>query len=125
MICIYDRKTTKGNFNNNGLGVLNESILAEITEELNGQYYLEIEYPASSKKPIYFKEFNIIKADEQLFRIYKVEKVQDIDKRIKVYANHIYYDLANYFIEDERPTNASVKTAMQKAMIRETLFLQL
>lgn len=119
MICIYDRKTTKGNFNNNGLGVLNESILAEITEELNGQYYLEIEYPASSKKSIYFKEFNIIKADEQLFRIYKVEKVQDIDKRIKVYANHIYYDLANYFIEDERPTNASVKTAMQKAMISD------
>lgn len=119
MICIYDRKTTKGNFNNNGLGVLNESILAEVTEELNGQYYLEIEYPANSKKSIYFKEFNIIKADEQLFRIYKVEKVQDIDKRIKVYANHIYYDLANYFIEDERPTNASVKTAMQKAMISD------
>ncbi|MDU4847492.1 phage tail spike protein [Clostridium sp.] len=119
MICIYDRRTTKGNFNNNGLGVLNESILAEVTEELNGQYYLEIEYPANSKKSIYFKEFNIIKADEQLFRIYKVEKVQDIDKRIKVYANHIYYDLANYFIEDERPTNASVKTAMQKAMISD------
>ena len=119
MICIYDKKTVKGNFDNNGLGVLNELILAELTEELNGQYYLEIEYPANSKKSIYFKEFNIIKADEQLFRIYKVEKVQDIDKRIKVYANHIYYDLANYFIEDERPTNASVKTAMQKAMISD------
>lgn len=119
MICIYDKKTIKGNFDNNGLGVLNELIVAEVTEELNGQYYLEIEYPANSKKSIYFKEFNIIKADEQLFRIYKVEKVQDIDKRIKVYANHIYYDLANYFIEDERPTNASVKTAMQKAMISD------
>ena len=119
MICIYDKKNIKGNFDNNGLGVLNELIVAEVTEELNGQYYLEIEYPANSKKSIYFKEFNIIKADEQLFRIYKVEKVQDIDKRIKVYANHIYYDLANYFIEDERPTNASVKTAMQKAMISD------
>ncbi|CAH0435510.1 hypothetical protein CQ395_08720 [Clostridium neonatale] len=119
MICIYDKKTIKGNFDNNGLGVLNELIVGEVTEELNGQYYLEIEYPANSKKSIYFKEFNIIKADEQLFRIYKVEKVQDIDKRIKVYANHIYYDLANYFIEDERPTNASVKTAMQKAMISD------
>jgi len=119
LICIYDKKNIKGNFDNNGLGVLNELIVAEVTEELNGQYYLEIEYPANSKKSIYFKEFNIIKADEQLFRIYKVEKVQDIDKRIKVYANHIYYDLANYFIEDERPTNASVKTAMQKAMISD------
>ena len=27
--------------------------------------------------------------------------------------------MANYFIEDERPTNASVKTAMQKAMISD------
>ncbi|MDU2265264.1 phage tail spike protein [Clostridium celatum] len=119
MLCIYDKKTIKGNFDNNGLGVLNEPILAEVTEELNGQYYLEIEYPANSKKTIYLKEFNIIKADNQLFRIYKVEKVQSADKRVKAYANHIYYDLANYFIEDERPTNASVKTAMQKAMISD------
>ena len=119
MLCIYDKKTIKGNFDNNGLGVLNEPILAEVTEELNGQYYLEIEYPANSKKAIYLKEFNIIKADNQLFRIYKVEKVQSADKRVKAYANHIYYDLANYFIEDERPTNASVKTAMQKAMISD------
>ena len=119
MLCIYDKKTIKGNFDNNGLGVLNEPILTEVTEELNGQYYLEIEYPANSKKAMYLKEFNIIKADNQLFRIYKVEKVQASDKRVKVYANHIYYDLANYFIEDERPTNASVKTAMQKAMISD------
>ena len=60
MICIYDKKNIKGNFDNNGLGVLNELIVAEVTEELNGQYYLEIEYPANSKKSIYFKEFNII-----------------------------------------------------------------
>lgn len=119
MICVYDKKTTKGNFDNNGLGVLNELISAEITEELNGQYCLEIEYPAESKKAIYLKEFNIIKADEQLFRIYKIEKVQSSDKRLKVYANHIYYDLANYFIEDVRPTDASVKTAMEKAMISD------
>lgn len=119
MLCIYDKKTIKGNFDNNGLGVLNEPILAEVTEELNGQYYLEIEYPVNSKKARYLKEFNIIKADNQLFRIYKVEKVQSTDKRVKAYANHIYYDLANYFIEDERPTNASVKTAMQKAMISD------
>lgn len=119
MICIYDKKITKGNFDNNGLGILNEPILTEVTEELNGQYYLEIEYPANSKKAMYLKEFNIIKADNQLFRIYKVEKVQASDKRVKAYANHIYYDLANYFIEDERPTNASVKTAMQKAMISD------
>ena len=40
MICIYDKKTTKDNFNNNGLAVLDECIVAEVTEELNGEYSL-------------------------------------------------------------------------------------
>lgn len=38
MICIYDKKTTKGNFETNGLGVLDEVISCFITEELNGDY---------------------------------------------------------------------------------------
>ncbi|WP_066675408.1 phage tail spike protein [Clostridium septicum] len=119
MLCIYDKKTIKGNFDNNGLGVLNEPILAEVTEELNGQYYLEFEYPANSKKSLYFKEFNIIKADNQLFRIYKVEKVQDTEKRVKVYANHIFYDMDYYFIEDKRVENEPIKTAMEKALVND------
>jgi phage-related protein len=42
---------------------------------------LELEYPAVSKKAQYLEEFNIIKADGQLFRIYKVERTQDKDKQ--------------------------------------------
>ena len=117
MICIYDKKVQKDNFNNNGLGVLNECLVAEITEELNGQYYLEIEYPINSKRAREIQEFNIIKANEQLFRIYKVEKIQEADRRLRVYANHIFYDIANYFIEDLKVENTSVKTIMQKAMV--------
>ena len=117
MICVYSKKTKKGNFDNNGLGILNECTLVDVTEELNGQYYLELEYPINSKKAINLQEYNIIKAEGQLFRIYKIEKVQADDKRIKVYANHIFYDLANYFIEDVRAEKAPVKTAMQKAMV--------
>lgn len=119
MICIYDRRTLKGSFDNNGLAVLNECILLEITEELNGQYTLELEYPVGSKKVQYLQEFNILKVNEQLFRIYKVEKVQASDKRIKVYANHIFYDMAYYFIEDVRAVDAPIKTAMQKALIND------
>lgn len=119
MICIYDRRTLKGSFDNNGLAVLNECILLEITEELNGQYTLELEYPVGSKKVQYLQEFNILKVNEQLFRIYKVEKVQASDKRIKVYSNHIFYDMAYYFIEDVRAVDAPVKTAMQKALVND------
>ncbi|WP_346866670.1 MULTISPECIES: phage tail spike protein [unclassified Clostridium] len=119
MIYIYDKKTKKGEFENNGLGKLNEAIKAEITQELNGEYSLYLEYPVKSKKALYLEHFNIIKANNQLFRIYKVEKKQDNNKIIMVWAKHIFYDLAFYFIEDERAVQCSIKTAMEKALVDE------
>ncbi|AYF55186.1 hypothetical protein DFH04_10820 [Clostridium novyi] len=116
MICIYDKKTTKGNFETNGLGVLDEVISCFITEELNGDYELELEYSAKGRKSKYLEEWNIIKADGQLFRIYRVEKISKEIKTIKVWAKHIFYDLLYYFIEDSRAVNCSIKTAMEKAL---------
>ncbi|MBE6068090.1 MAG: hypothetical protein E7211_10440 [Clostridium lundense] len=121
MICIYDKKTTKGNFNNNGLGVLSEAISCYIIEELNGDYSLELEYPANSKKSKHLEEWNIIKADGQLFRIYKVEKSGDGKNIIKVWAKHIFYDLAYYFIENMKAENCSVKTALEKSLVGELI----
>jgi phage minor structural protein len=121
MICIYDKKTTKGNFDNNGLGILSEAISCYIIEELNGDYSLELEYPANSKKLKYLEEWNIIKADGQLFRIYKVEKSSEGKKVIKVWAKHIFYDLAYYFIENMKAENCSIKTALQKSLIGDLL----
>lgn len=119
MICIYDKKTTKGNFESNGLGVLSEAISCIINEELNGDYSLELEYPANSKKSKYLEEWNIIKADGQLFRIYKVEKNSDGRNITKVWAKHIFYDLSYYFIENMKAENCSVKTAIEKSLIGE------
>ncbi|WP_052045126.1 phage tail spike protein [Caloranaerobacter azorensis] len=113
MIIVYDKKTTKGNFNNNGLAILDECIKAEITEELNGEYSLYIEYPANSKKANFLIEFNIIKADGQLFRIYKIEREQKIIRKIKIWARHIFYDLAFYFIEAVNLLNANMKEALE------------
>ncbi len=36
-----------------------------------------------------------------------------------VWAKHIFYDLAFYFIEDERAVQCSIKTAMEKALVDE------
>lgn len=119
MICIYDKKTTKGNFESNGLGVLSEAISCIINEELNGDFSLELEYPANSKKSKYLEEWNIIKADGQLFRIYKVEKNSDGKNTIKVWAKHIFYDLSYYFIESIKAENCSVKTALEKSLVGE------
>ncbi len=63
--------------------------------------------------------FNIIKADGQLFRIYKTEKEQENNYMVMVWAKHIFYDLASYFIEDERAVQCSVKTAMEKSLADE------
>ncbi|SHF29604.1 phage tail spike protein [Caloramator proteoclasticus] len=113
MICVYDKKTKKGEFENIGLGVLDESIATEITEELNGEYSLYLEYPANSKKANYLVEFNIIKANGQLFRIYKVEREVEKIGKIKVWARHIFYDLAFYFIEAATLVNANMKEAIE------------
>jgi len=121
MICIYDKKTTKGNFESNGLGVLSEALSCIINEELNGDYSLELEYPANSKKSKYLEEWNIIKADGQLFRIYKVEKNSDGRNITKVWAKHIFYDLSYYFIENMKAENCSVKTALEKSLVGELI----
>lgn len=100
MICLYDSKET--NFNHNGLVVL-EPILCDITEELNGMYELELEHSIDDKgKWQLLLEDNIIKADGQLFRIYRKKK--NLTK-IHVNARHIFYDLLDNFLEDVRPTD--------------------
>ncbi|MBV4421025.1 phage tail spike protein [Clostridium tyrobutyricum] len=121
MICVYDKKTAKGNFDNNGLGILSEAISCYITEELNGDYSLELEYPSNSKKSKYLVEWNIIRAKDQLFRIYKVEKSSDSKNVIKVWAKHIFYDLSYYFIENMKAENCSVKTALQKSLVGDLI----
>jgi phage minor structural protein len=115
-IIIYDKKTTKGNFDNNGLSVLNECITCETDEKQNDDYSLYIEYPSISKKAQYFVKYNIIKVDGQLFRIYKVEKEHKSDKIVYVWASHIFYDLSFDLIESVSLSATSVKTAMTKAL---------
>lgn len=103
MISLYN--STETNFNTNGLVVLSDCISANITEELNGQYELEIEYPLDTRgKWQYLVENNIIKADDQLFRIYHKFKTLT---SIKINARHIFYDLLDNFLEDAVITNLS------------------
>lgn len=116
MICIYDKKTQKGNFDNNGLAVLDECIKCDINEEQNGDYSLEMQYPSTSGKAKYFVKYNIIKANDQLFRIYKVEKEYKDQKIISLWAKHIFYDLTYDFIENVTVSNESIKTAMIKTI---------
>ena len=78
-----------------GVGALGDAISCIVTEERNGEYELEMVYPADGKR---FKDLAndmliMAKASdrgtEQLFRIYKIEK--PIDGKVTVYAQHISY----------------------------------
>lgn len=84
-------------FSTNGIGHLKDCLSCKVTEERNGVYELEMEYPASG---IFYEElkiFNIILAKPnesdrpQPFDIYKV--IED-GAVAKVYARHICYRMA-------------------------------
>jgi len=108
MISLYDSKETA--FTNNGLVVLSDTISCLITEELNGIFECELEYPLDERgKWKYLLEGNIVKADGQLFRIY--HKVKTLNS-IKINARHIFYDLLDNLLEDVRPTNLSGQGAL-------------
>lgn len=115
---IYTKDTTV--FNNNGLGYLTDSINASVTEILNGEMSLSIEYPMGGALSDYLIEENIIKANVgnnnyQLFRIKTIDKTST---RIKVYAIHIFYDLIDNFLVDVAPTNLNCQSAVEWILAR-------
>ena len=105
MIILYDSKCK--DFDNNGIGILRDTLNCEVSETLNGELVLDLEYPIKSKYVDFIKNENIIKCDagfdeEQLFRI---KNVKPNLETISVYAEHITYDLIDNFIEDIFPQN--------------------
>ena len=85
-----------------GVGVLNNCIRAEISEEVNGKFEMSFEYAADGIHADQIVPNAIIKAkpnytdDPQLFRIYKVGKT--INGKFAVNAQHISYDLSGKVI---------------------------
>lgn len=105
MIILYDANCK--DFNNNGIGILKDSLKCEVSEALNGELVLDMEYPITSKYIEFIINENIIKCDagleeDQLFRIKHVKPNFDI---ITIYGEHISYDLADNFLEDVFPQN--------------------
>lgn len=93
-----DWTSARSFYNTFGLGVLSDTIRCEVTEERNGEYELEMEYPMTGWLYEYIANRCIIVAkanetdDPQPFRIYRIEKA--IEGVIRVYAHHLSYDLS-------------------------------
>jgi phage minor structural protein len=83
---------------------------AEVTEEANGMFELEIELHKGTQ----LNKRDIITAPTprgvQPFRVYRITKTL---QGIKAYARHIFYDLANALLLDVRPTNTNGNGALQ------------
>lgn len=114
--------STETDFTTQGLGALADAISCYVTEERNGIYELEIEYPQTG---IHFDDIqngNIIMAipspyrAAQPFRIYKVTK--PLNGNVTVYASHVSYDLNKIPVSPFSASSASsalagIKTNMQ------------
>ncbi len=111
----------------NEIGLLTDCIEGIAIEERNGMCEAEITYPIFSPNWNELKRGNIIVADvndtlkNQKLRIYKASK--PLSGRIKVYARHIFFDLARDIIEEFELTNASCEYALNE-LFRRSQFSQ-
>lgn len=101
-------------YSTQGLGALADAITCKVSEELNGEYELEMTYPASGRRYADIKNRCLIYCapdpyrSAQPFRIYRITR--PLDGVITVYAEHISYDLSGV------PVNTFSATGAQAAL---------
>lgn len=91
-------KDNETDFSHNGIGILSDCILCEVTEERNGGFELIMKYPSSGIHYSDITDRSIIKAKTnqsdktQLFRVYARSK--PMNGIVTISAAHISYDLS-------------------------------
>ena len=109
-------------FTNNGLGRLSEATKCRVTEERNGQYELEMEYPITGRHYREIIEERIIAArhddsdDIQPFRIYKITR--PMNGIVTVSARHIRYQLSKVAV---MPFTADTCAAALSGMVSHSV----
>lgn len=89
---------TETSFISNGLGRLSDAISCVVTEERNGEYELEMDYPVGGAHYSDIQKSRIVSAvpadgkSRQPFRIYRISK--PINGIVTIYAEHISYQLS-------------------------------
>lgn len=110
----------------NGLGVLADAMSCNVTQELNGQYELELRYPVGG---IHYGEIalrSILRATVgpdgklQPFRVYRI--VPGVNGTAAIYARHIAYDLGGYVVSPFTAVDAPSAVAAIKSHAMPTDF---
>jgi phage minor structural protein len=102
VITLYTK--SENDFSHNGLGVLDDYIISPVvTEELNGVFRLEFDYPTHAPHGDALTPERIVRCpvpdmQDQLFRI--SEREAAIGGVFHIVAFHVFYDLAQNLIED-------------------------
>ena len=90
--------STENQFTTNGIGILADAVSCIVTEELNGEYELKMQYPITGIHYSEIKNRCLLfcnanrERNPQPFRIYRITK--PINGIVTVYAEHISYDLS-------------------------------
>ncbi|MGM0124678.1 hypothetical protein IGI37_002072 [Enterococcus sp. AZ194] len=95
---IYEPRET--DFAHNGLGFLADTTRCDVTEEANGKYELELEYPLMSRFSDYFENGYQIKAkpnDQEEYHVFEIKNTykDTINNSILIYAQSRTYKLGN------------------------------
>ena len=110
----------------NGLGVLADAMSCKVTQELNGQYELELHYPVEG---IHYGEIALrailratVGPDGKLqpFRVYRIVPV--MNGTAAIYARHIAYDLGGYVVSPFTAADAPSAVAAIKSHAMPTDF---
>ena len=110
----------------NGLGILSDALSCKVTQELNGQYELELHYPVAG---IHYSEIalrSILRATVgpdgglQPFRVYRI--VPGMRGTAAIYARHIAYDLGGYVVSPFTAADAPSAVAAIKSHAMPTDF---
>ena len=126
---IFEKGTQ--NFDDLGLGLLPDSLSAFVTEDLNGQFILEIQYPVDGRNYSLLKVNRLIKVDAghrllgQAFIVRQIK--QNIDLTVSIYAEHISYLALDMALKPTQTyTNRTAQQALQawqNQMIDTTPFI--
>lgn len=118
MMILYEK--TESNFNHNGLAVLDGVVVSPVvTEQLNGLFSLEFDYPIHAKvsdklRPEMIVKCHVPELQDQLFRI--VERDDSLGGLVHIVAHHIFYDLAKNLIEDTYIVNKNGSGALTQLL---------
>ena len=113
-------------FGNNGLGRLSDAIFCEVTEERNGIYQLEMDYPVNGA------HYDSIKLNTQIFAIpsataeggqpFVIEHIGvSIDNVAHIFATHVSYKMSYYPVKPYKNKSSITAKAALNAVLNNVV----